>query len=208
VPVSDSRSGSAFDNSRVTLDSGRSLSFHGEGSIVPPILLLHGLNGHSGTWRKNIPTLSQERRVIAPSLPPWQGSTESDDISAYVRMVVSLIEKLGLSKLSIVGNSMGGWIAMKIAQLQPHLVESLVLEDSAGVSNDSDAMKDIDSAGIPVLVIWGELDRIIPADAARYLHSRIKNSNLEIFDNTGHVPHWENPDSFNNSLLRFLREKS
>jgi len=170
---------------------------------------LHGFNAHSGTWRKNIPVLSKERRVIAPSLPPWNGPPQSLEISHYVEIVDELLSRLNFSELAIGGNSMGGWIAMRIAKIHPRLVESLVLEDSAGVSNPSDnqPILDLNSSCIPTLIVWGKNDRIIPVDAARYLHSKVRSSTLAILEGTGHVPHWENPNEFNRLVLNFLRQK-
>jgi pimeloyl-ACP methyl ester carboxylesterase len=153
--------------------------------------------------------LSRERRVIAPSLPPWHGPPQSLEISHYVTIVDELLAKLSLTKLAIGGNSMGGWIAMDIARIRPRRIESIILEDSAGVSNPSDdqSLLVLNSSGIPVLIIWGINDRIISVDAARYLHSKIKSSSLSILQGAGHVPHWEKPDEFNRLVLDFLRQK-
>ncbi len=114
-----------------------------------------------------------------------------------------------LSKLAIGGNSMGGWIAMRIASIRPERVQSLILEDSAGVSDPSDdqSILNLNFSGIPVLIVWGINDRIIPVDAARYLHSKIKSSSLNVLQGTGHVPHWEKPDEFNRLVLDFLRQE-
>ena len=86
-----------------------------------------------------------------------------------MKIVDELLSKLKISKLAIGGNSMGGWIAMRIARIRPELIESIILEDSAGVSDPSDdqSILDLNSSGIPVLIIWGINDRIIPVEAGK-----------------------------------------
>ncbi|HYB05076.1 MAG TPA: hypothetical protein VED17_11485, partial [Nitrososphaerales archaeon] len=74
----------AFDNSRISLPSGKILSYHDGAQEKPALLLLHGLNAHSGTWRNNTATFSTESRVLAPSLPRWHGSQKDLEIGAYV----------------------------------------------------------------------------------------------------------------------------
>jgi len=125
-----------------------------------------------------------------------------------VDIIEGILSKLNLTKLGIGGNSMGGMIAMRIASIRPRFVDSIILEDSAGVSSPSDdrIILDLNSSNIPVLIIWGVDDRIIPVDAARYLHSKIKSSSLSILQGAGHVPHWETPDVFNRLVLNFLRK--
>jgi pimeloyl-ACP methyl ester carboxylesterase len=126
-----------------------------------------------------------------------------------VKIVDELISKLKISKLAICGNSMGGWIAMHVARIRPELIESIILEDSAGVSDPSvdQSILDLNSSGTRVLIIWGINDRIIPVDAARYLHSKIKSSSMAILQETGHVPHWEKPNEFNQLVLDFLGQE-
>jgi len=204
VSLSPADFSTSFDNSRIALDSGRVFSLRVEGSRAPPIILLHGLNSYSGTWRKNIRVLAQKRRVIAPSLPPWQGTIQSVRVEEYAALVNELITKETISsKVTLIGNSLGGWIGMKIAQTHPQIIGSLVLEDSAGV-NEETMLRDIDSSQIPVCIIWGREDKVVPVEAARYFHSRIKKSTLLIFENVGHVPHWEKPHEFNEAVSTFL----
>ena len=59
---------------------------------------------------------------------------------------------------------------------------------------------------IPVLIIWGERDPIIPASHGEDAHRHLPESRLEIFDNVGHIPQIEAPLRFVDSLDRFLAE--
>jgi pimeloyl-ACP methyl ester carboxylesterase len=59
---------------------------------------------------------------------------------------------------------------------------------------------------LPLLIVWGENDPIIPVDHARETHAQLPTSRLEIFDDTGHVPQLERPGRFIAVLERFLAE--
>ena len=60
--------------------------------------------------------------------------------------------------------------------------------------------------GVPVLIIWGRHDRIIPVAHAERAHEAIPDSRLEIFDGAGHMPQLEVPARFVAVLERFLEE--
>ncbi len=60
--------------------------------------------------------------------------------------------------------------------------------------------------GIPVLIIWGARDPIIPVHHARHAHETISGSRLEIFDGVGHLPQLEAPGRFAAVLERFIDE--
>ena len=62
------------------------------------------------------------------------------------------------------------------------------------------------AAGIPVLVIWGERDPLIPVQHGRDAHAAIVGSTLEVFEGVGHLPQLEAPGRFIASLERFVDE--
>ncbi len=59
---------------------------------------------------------------------------------------------------------------------------------------------------LPLLIVWGENDPIIPVEHARDAHAQLPSSTLEIFEDTGHVPQLERPGRFIAVLERFLAE--
>jgi pimeloyl-ACP methyl ester carboxylesterase len=59
---------------------------------------------------------------------------------------------------------------------------------------------------LPLLIVWGEKDPIIPVDHARETHAQLPSSHLEVFEDTGHVPQLERPGRFIAVLERFLAE--
>lgn len=59
---------------------------------------------------------------------------------------------------------------------------------------------------LPVLIVWGENDPIIPAEHAREAHAHLSGSHLEVFEDTGHIPQLERPGRFIAVLERFIAE--
>jgi pimeloyl-ACP methyl ester carboxylesterase len=178
--------------------------YRAEGVGERKILLLHGGNSHSGTWRKTFPALVHEYTVVAPSLPPHTGEVSASLVERYSGYVEEMSRELGITNATVVGNSMGGWIGMRLASLKRGIVSRLVLEDTAGAS--SEEAKSLEGAGIPVLIIWGENDDVLPVSEGHGLHSRLSGSELKVVQGARHVPHWEEPDVFNRLVADFLRE--
>lgn len=104
----------------------------------PPMVLVHGLRGDSGNWERVLPPLARRGfRVAAPDLPGYGGS-ESPPRPASMdgqarRLALWLEEWAGGEPAVLVGNSMGGWLVLRVALARPELVSRLVLVDSAGL---------------------------------------------------------------------------
>jgi len=105
----------------------------------PPLLLLHGSAHLLETWDLNIRSLSEHYQVYAMDLP---GHGLSDkpavayNISFFTKSVIDFMQALGIEHVSLIGHSMGGQISLDIAINFPEKVDSLILETSAGLSND------------------------------------------------------------------------
>jgi len=97
-----------------------------------PILLLHGLGGSKVTLLPLIPALAQDHRVIVPDLP---GHGESDKPRAdygprfYARVVRHLMDAMDAEQAVVVGNSLGGRIAIELALRSAPRVAALALLD-------------------------------------------------------------------------------
>ncbi len=99
-----------------------------------PVILLHGLLGDVYQWEPTITALSERaHRVIVPEIPidsiPLRRAN-MDGVMAFVR---SFIHSLGLEKMVLVGNSLGGHLALMYALEKPSHVAGLVLCGSAGI---------------------------------------------------------------------------
>jgi pimeloyl-ACP methyl ester carboxylesterase len=105
----------------------------------PAVVLIHGFGGHHYSFRYLVPALAERHRVIAVDLLGfgYSGRNKDADYSntAQAERVVALMDHLGLQKASLVGHSMGGGVAMRVAAARPERVERLVLAGS--VSGDT-----------------------------------------------------------------------
>lgn len=98
----------------------------GEG---PPVLLIHGFLDSSYTWRRVIPLLRDRYRVIALDLPGFGYSDKPHEPSSFVeyaRVVVGVLDQLQIDQAFLVGNSMGGSVALRVAIDFPERVRGLV----------------------------------------------------------------------------------
>lgn len=116
------------------LDAGgpvHMLEFGGDG---PLMLLLHGLGGSSRNWLAVAEAFTETHRVIAPDLsgfgltPP---NSRGASVEANAGLVVDLIHRLGHDSATLIGNSMGGLVALVTAYTAPLVVDRLVLVSPA-----------------------------------------------------------------------------
>jgi PAS domain S-box-containing protein len=100
----------------------------------PAVLLLHGFASSIVTWRGVIPPLARDHDVIALDLPGFGGSDQPArlDHERYLKVLVGLLDRLGVPRASLIGNSLGGAVAVTLAARAPERVERLALLDSAG----------------------------------------------------------------------------
>lgn len=249
-----------------------------------PLVLLHGTSSSLHTWDGWVAALAAERRVIRVDLPGFglTGPTPDGDytVASYVRFMGELLDRLGIERCVLAGNSFGGQVAWETAlALSPSRVVKLVLEDAAGYPLEPESMpiafhvaqvpllrdlmqvtlprgmvesslrnvygdpsrvapalvdryydlttragnrealaqrfvqaphgpghERIRELRVPTLVLWGELDRLIPPDHAARFHRDIAGSRLVLLPGLGHTPHEEDPAASVAALRRFLAE--
>jgi len=105
--------------------------FGGDG---PVILLVHGLGGAHLNWMAVAPQLAAHHRIYALDLPGFGRSPlagRRSTIAANVVLVTRAITRLSRGPIVLMGNSMGGLLAIGVAALHPRLVDALVLVDPA-----------------------------------------------------------------------------
>jgi len=230
------------------------------------MILLHGLGGDALTWQFNLTALGTDRAVLAPDLPGHGASTldvgpgHVDDLA---RWVGDLVDAWGLSRVDLVGHSLGARVALALAHQRPDLVARASLIACAGLGSDLDHQflddladaRDIDRAraaaialfaqpgplvepmaralalrlsvaenraaikalldanrvelslplveadwapSMPVQLIWGAGDRIVPPPAADILPVGLP---LHLLPDAGHMPHVEAASRVN-ALIR------
>jgi pimeloyl-ACP methyl ester carboxylesterase len=107
----------------------------GEGE---PLVLVHGLGGSAANWLALVPLLLPGRRLLVPELPGHGGSEPlpaASSLNAYADRIALLLEREGLGPAAVVGHSLGGAIALRLAIRRPELVDALVLAGAAGISS-------------------------------------------------------------------------
>jgi pimeloyl-ACP methyl ester carboxylesterase len=102
---------------------------------APPLLYLHGTS-LGNLWLDYHRALAQHFHLFAPDTPGF-GLTERPDwmrdMSDYILYLRDLMDALGLEKPSLVGHSLGGWMAVEVAVWFPERVGKLVLSNAAGI---------------------------------------------------------------------------
>jgi pimeloyl-ACP methyl ester carboxylesterase len=96
-----------------------------------PLVILHGLFGSSDNWQTQAKRFSEYFRVILVDLRN-HGHSDWNDDSSYMAMandVIELIQDLKLEKTILIGHSMGGKVAMQVAQINANLLSKLVVVD-------------------------------------------------------------------------------
>jgi pimeloyl-ACP methyl ester carboxylesterase len=107
----------------------------GEGE---PLLFIHGISGSWQNWLENLPHFGANRRAIALDLPGFGASPMPSweiEMPAYGRLINDFCEKLGVEGATLVGNSMGGFIAVEALTAAPQRFSRLVLVSAAGIIN-------------------------------------------------------------------------
>ena len=255
----------------------------------PPVVFLHGLAGCWQNWLENIPAVARGHRVVALDLPGFGASpmpATPITMPGYARMLDELFVTLGIDSATLVGSSMGGFVAAGFAIRYGAQVERLCLASPAGLSMEHmrnernqglrarvenvlffgtywaasksdlvvrrerlrralllllaahpeqlpsaliaeqahgagkpgfsealDAMTGypirdrLGEIACPALVVWGELDRLVPLRDAAEFEWLIPEARKVVYEDTGHLVMLERPDRFNADLRAFLEER-
>src|SRR5438034_7846037 len=120
--------------------AGVSMHYYCAGRRGTPLVLIHGLGSSAETWAALMLLLSKEYLVYAPDLPGF-GRTplapEGTNIKTHVLYLERFLDVLGYPRVTLVGNSLGGWIATRFAVEYPERVERLYLLNSAGLRREN-----------------------------------------------------------------------
>jgi pimeloyl-ACP methyl ester carboxylesterase len=103
----------------------------------PPLVLLHGVGTSRVIWRRVTPRLARQRLVVAPDLPGFGGSSAAGpgfDLDVATDALAGPLSERAGGPFDLVGNSLGGAVALNLAARHPRLVRRLVLAAPAGFS--------------------------------------------------------------------------
>ncbi|HEX5142493.1 MAG TPA: alpha/beta fold hydrolase [Mycobacterium sp.] len=266
--------------------NGDRIAYYDEG-VGETLLLVHGMAGSSQTWRELMPRLVTDYRVIAPDLLGHGASDKphSDySLGGYAVWLRDFMDTVGVPRATVVGQSLGGGIAMQFAYQHRARCERLILIDSSGlepelnlalrmlsapgaelllpmvspapvrdvgqrigsliaaaglrspagaelwngISSMTDSgtrqafLRTLRSVGdyrgqavsamnqphlaaqLPVQLIWGERDWVVPVSHGYAAHEAMPGSRLTVLADTGHFPHVESPGAVAEIIGDFL----
>jgi len=122
------------------VDAGGIKTNYLEAGDGPPVVLVHG-SGPGVTayanWRLTMPGLAPAFRVLAPDMAGFGFSDKPGgvaDLAAWVGQIIGFLDALGIERASVVGNSFGGSIGIRLATDHPDRVDRLVLMGATGIS--------------------------------------------------------------------------
>jgi pimeloyl-ACP methyl ester carboxylesterase len=125
--------------------SERELTLHGHrvrylrAGSGPPVVLIHGITSTADTWAPAMRGLSREHTVIAPDLLGHGASAKPRgdySLGAYASGVRDMLAALGHDRVTVVGHSLGGGVAMQFAYQFPERTGRLVLVSSGGLGRE------------------------------------------------------------------------
>jgi len=256
------------------------------GGSGPPLLLLHGIARSLEDWNDARVDLETRHTVYAIDLAGFGGSyplAGTSDLPALGRSVLAFLDAVDVREpVRIVGNSLGGAVALQAVALSPERFAALVLVDSAGFGSEvaaglralalpgvgrlllrpnrslarrhvqgifhdpaqvteeriqlayelasrvgsaevllevgrslgnlrgirpewrRDLLDQVRKLDIPVLLLWGENDRVLPIAHLEAAHEAFPAASTHVFPATGHMPQMERPAEFSEVVIGFL----
>lgn len=172
------------------------IAYIDQGTSENVILLIHGLGTNAKSWKKNIPDLSKEFRVIAVDLPGYGKSDKGYyqySMSWYSLVLKEFLDILGIEKAIYTGHSMGGQISLVSALIYPEKVDKLVLIAPAGFEKFTEGEGDWMKAAYKVDLVKDATTRNIdfnlrmnfyetPEDASFFVTDRIQIKGASDFE--------------------------
>lgn len=258
----------------------------------PPLLLLHGIGCDHRTWGPVIERLARSYTVIAPDLLGHGASDKPRadySLGGYANGMRDLLTVLGIDRVTVVGHSFGGGVAMQFAYQFPERTDRIVLVSSGGLGRDvtpalravtapffhqvmglltlpgvrhvnASVLKIVGRTGLPrtrdlgevarvyesfadpaaraatrhvvravvdahgqvvtmadrayltaampMCVVWGADDHVIPATHAGHAAELAPWARVEVLERSGHFPHKDHPERFAEILEEFTATTS
>lgn len=169
-----------------------------------PIVLLHGASFSSATWRQ-IGTLAALAdagyRVYAFDLPGF-GQSEANQGPAE-SWLKKLLDDLNIPAPVVVSPSLSGQYALPLITTEPERIRALVAVAPVGILP---VRKQLDRISVPVLAVWGELDRLIPQEQADLLVAASPRGRKVVIAGGSHAPYMSNPEAWHAAMFEFLAE--
>ena len=246
-----------------TIEGPRGALRYYEGGAGKTVVLLHGSGSQAGDWQTVVPALRRHYHLLVPDLPghgesgPAEGALPVSDLADGVGAL--LAARSADRPAILIGNSLGGWVALLYASRHPEQVERVIGISSSGIfapvqiplaptdreqarrlvaairgphlATPSDAeldelvkriaagpaarlyaglkgedFLDTRAAGIqvPVELVWGEEDGVLPPAYGRRLASLLPRARFHPLPRCGHMPQVHCPRALTRLLLDLL----
>jgi abhydrolase domain-containing protein 6 len=141
-------------------------------SNEPPVVLLHGIGSSGQCFSMLALMMLNKRRVVMPDLFHFSGFSKPNNpvmsLEQHTQAVVEFVRSLSEEPADVVGLSLGGWIAMKLAIQEPQLVKSLSLLNPGGLKYRAHTLRDT-----LLYLSWNKFHSIYPGIMSVYPYSGI-----------------------------------
>lgn len=122
----------------------RTRYLHAGDPSKPLLLFLHGITGHAEAYVRNLQVHAEHFNVYAIDFIGHGYSSKPDhplEIPHYIDQVTAILDALGVEKANFSGESLGGWVTAKFAQLYPERVDKIVLNTMGGTMANPKVME-------------------------------------------------------------------
>jgi pimeloyl-ACP methyl ester carboxylesterase len=119
---------------------GQKIHYLEAGQEGPTLILIHGLGADSTIWAATLATLSEKTHVFALDQIGFGRSDKPPldyRVQTFAEFLYAFMQAAKIPRATLVGNSLGGWVAAEFAIQHPEMMEKLILVDSAGIKPKS-----------------------------------------------------------------------
>jgi pimeloyl-ACP methyl ester carboxylesterase len=171
-----------------------------------PILFLHGFSYTSDIWRKiGLLDILAEKKIsfLALDMPygkksqcmPRSSDPETNETFALEAFKSEFGPKM---PFAIVGASLGGYIALRIASRRPAAALLLV---SPTRTDRPELVQAYKSFNFPVVIVWGTRDIIVSGKKLREMTSQLPDARMSVYEGASHSAYKDQPERFSKELL-------
>ncbi len=153
IAVDAERKKAGLEHGQVMLPFGTMQYFQRGGTGAEATVMVHGAASDKSSWVRLAAGLERQRPLLIPDLPGHgdspAGTAPNLGIGAQAEHLRLFLAALGIERAHLIGNSMGGAVALRLAATNPALVASLILIDSAGAESTPSYLRTNYSNGAP-----------------------------------------------------------
>lgn len=205
--------GNSMEENTVELHGGKVFYRQSSGESQKHVLMLHGMRFSSSDWARidALRKISQWGFKVtavdypgfgnSEGIPEYEMDESYSSASAFVR---DFCGALSISRVTIIGPSMGGAVALRSAMDLHDLVERVIAVAPAGFSEFRSELYRIEC---PVDLVWGSADKVIDVSYGRRFHDLIAGSSIHIIRGGSHPLYLEKTSQFFSLIKQLLTDE-